>query len=70
MIPTNTTSTTSSTVTAAPWGDEYAVFGDAPGGYVEIWRLVEGGNGEDANGVIVDRLDIGEGCCGNPIWVG
>jgi len=74
IMATGTTNTTSSSLTTAPWSDEYVVFADAPGGYVEILKL--DGREETDMGVeyssarVVAKLDIEEGaCCGNPVWL-
>jgi len=51
------------------------VLTDAPGAYVEIWKLDEpvesdGGVLEYSTAKVVARLDIEvEGCCGNALWV-
>ena len=60
---------TSNAIAAAPWSDEFAVFSDVPGGYVEVWRLVVGSGGSAAAEVkSVARVDIGGGCCANAVW--
>jgi carboxy-cis,cis-muconate cyclase len=74
VVPTGTTNTTSSSLTVAPWSDEYVAFADAPGGYVAILKL-EGGNStgggmEYASARVAAKLEIEAGeCCGNPVWI-
>jgi carboxy-cis,cis-muconate cyclase len=71
---TGTTNTTSSSLTAAPWSNEYAVFADAPGGYIEILKL-EGRQETDegleySSARVAAKLDIEAGaCCGNALWL-
>ncbi|CAI4214103.1 unnamed protein product [Parascedosporium putredinis] len=40
-LETGTSNTISSSVTAAPWSDEHAILTDAPGAYIEVWKLDE-----------------------------
>lgn len=57
----------------APWSDEYAIYSDSPGGYVEIFKL--DGRNETDLGVeysaakSVARLQIAKNaCCANALW--
>jgi hypothetical protein len=74
-LETGASGTVSSSVTAAPWSDQYAVLTDAPGAYVEIWKLDEPVESdrdipEYSTAKVVARLDTEvEGCCGNALWV-
>jgi hypothetical protein len=73
-VPTGTTNTTSSSLTVAPWSDEYVIVADAPGGYIEVLRLDGGDDTEDGTEYSsvrsVAKLEIEKGtCCGNPVWL-
>ena len=57
----------------APWSDEYAIYSDSPGGYVEVLKL--DGRNETELGVeystakSVARLQIAaKSCCANALW--
>lgn len=63
----------SDAVMPAPWSDEYAIYSDSPGGYVEIFKL--DGRNETDLGVeysaakSVARLQIAKNaCCANALW--
>lgn len=57
----------------ASWSDEYAIYSDSPGGYIEVLRL--DGRNETALGIeyssakAVARLEIAkQSCCANALW--
>lgn len=70
-VPTNSTGTMTSSLTVALWSDEHALYGDAPGGFLAVLKLVpdmetKGG----LTAVVVAKLEIGSGkCCSNALWL-
>lgn len=70
-VPTNSTGTTTSSLTVAPWSNEHAIYGDAPGGFLAVLKL--GAHGKDREGLTADvvaKLDMGAGkCCSNALWL-
>ncbi len=72
-VPITAAGGTVSSITPAPWDDEWAAMVDASPGCVQMWRMK--GAKETQNGVeyntadAVARIDINDGgCCGNAIW--
>lgn len=39
-VLTNSTGTTTSSLTVAPWSNEHVIYGDAPGGFLAVLKLV------------------------------
>lgn len=73
MIPTNTTGTTTSSLTVAPWSNEHVLYGDAPSGSITVLKLDTCGDGSktgDLTANVVAKLDIAPGsCCSNALWL-
>lgn len=70
-VPTNSTGTMTSSLTVAPWSNEHAIYGDAPGGFLAVLKLAADGKSEGGiTAGVVAKLDMGAGkCCSNALWL-
>ena len=72
-VSTGNTGGTASSISPAPWDDEWLALSDSVSGYVQLWRM-KGGKQTDAGidystAEPMARVDIFDGgCCSNALW--